>query len=182
MLRDQDLVSIQEARDLVALAAEAQKKFSAFSQSQVDAVVEACAAAAAGAAESLALRAVEETGFGNVRDKTAKNRFSAVNVAQGIRGLRTVGATQTTVDSAAIGISGTVRRFVLPEFLAAPKNSVAMSSVRSSSVSISGPSCHQVALSMSEKSRMTNQSRLAMPSRCILAFADPTAGFSPTRK
>ncbi len=93
-MRDPDLISIQEARDLVAHAAEAQKKFAAFSQSQIDAVVEACAAAAAGAAESLAFRAVEETGFGNVRDKTAKNRFAAVNVAQGIRGLRTVGVVR----------------------------------------------------------------------------------------
>jgi hypothetical protein len=60
--------------------------------------------------------------------------------------------------------------------------SVPMSSVRSSPVSISGPSFHQVADSMSEKSRTTSQSRLAMPSRCILLFADPTAGFSPSRK
>ena len=38
------------------------------------------------------------------------------------------------------------------------------------------------ALSISEKSRTTSQSRLAMPSRCILALAEPTAGFSPIRK
>ena len=42
-----------------------------------------------------------------------------------LRGLRTIGATTTSVDSAAIGISGTVRRFVLPEFLATPRDSVA---------------------------------------------------------
>lgn len=41
-----------------------------------------------------------------------------------LRGLRTVTATQTTVDSAAIGISGTLRRFSLPEFVANPQNSV----------------------------------------------------------
>ena len=60
--------------------------------------------------------------------------------------------------------------------------SVPMSSVRISPVSISGPSFHQVALSISEKSRTTSQSRLAMPSRCIRALAEPTAGFSPNRK
>jgi hypothetical protein len=60
--------------------------------------------------------------------------------------------------------------------------SVVMSSVRSSPVSISGPSFHQVALSIMEKSRTTSQSRFAMPRRCILALAEPTAGFSPTRK
>ena len=42
-LRDRDLISIQEARDLVALAAAAQKKFAGFSQQQIDAVVESCA-------------------------------------------------------------------------------------------------------------------------------------------
>ena len=60
--------------------------------------------------------------------------------------------------------------------------SVLMSSVRISPVSISGPFCHQVALSISEKSRTTSQSRLAMPSRCIRALAEPTAGFWPSRK
>ena len=60
--------------------------------------------------------------------------------------------------------------------------SVLMSQVRSSPASISGPSFHQVALSTSEKSRTTSQSRLAMPSRCIRALAEPTAGFSPNRK
>jgi acetaldehyde dehydrogenase (acetylating) len=90
-LRDPDLISIQEARDLVALAAAAQKKFASFSQEQVDAVVEACAAAGSAAADALARRAVSETGFGNVVDKTAKNRFASENVAQAIRAMRTVG-------------------------------------------------------------------------------------------
>jgi hypothetical protein len=60
--------------------------------------------------------------------------------------------------------------------------SVPMSSVRISPVSISGPSFHHVALSIMTRSRTTNQSRLAIPRRCILALALPTAGFSPTRK
>ena len=60
--------------------------------------------------------------------------------------------------------------------------SVPMSSVRSSPFSISGPSCHQVAHSMREKSRTTSQSSLPIPSRCIRVFAEPTAGFSPIRK
>lgn len=45
-------------------------------------------------------------------------------VFNNLRGLRTITATQTTVDSAAIGISGTLRRFSLPEFVANPQNSV----------------------------------------------------------
>ncbi len=90
-LRDRDLISIQEARELAARAAAAQKKFAAFSQEQVDAIVEACAKAAAENAEPLARTAVEETGFGNVPDKIVKNTLAAVNVPGAIRGMRTVG-------------------------------------------------------------------------------------------
>ncbi len=90
-LRDPDLVSIQEARELVARAAEAQKRFATFSQEQVDVVVDACAEAAAAAAETLARLAVEETGYGNVPDKIIKNRLGAVDVHRAIRGMKTVG-------------------------------------------------------------------------------------------
>jgi len=90
-LRDPDLISIQEARELAARAGEAQRKFATFSQEQVDAVVDACAEAAAAAAEPLARLAVEETGYGNVPDKIIKNRLGSVDVQRAIRGLRTVG-------------------------------------------------------------------------------------------
>jgi acetaldehyde dehydrogenase (acetylating) len=90
-LRDRDLISIQEARELTARAAAAQKKFSSFSQEQVDAIVEACAKAAADNVEPLARAAVEETGYGNVPDKIIKNTLAAVNVPRAIRGMRTVG-------------------------------------------------------------------------------------------
>jgi hypothetical protein len=53
-LRDRDLISIQEARELAARAAESQKKFATFTQEQVDAVVDACAKAATEAGERLA--------------------------------------------------------------------------------------------------------------------------------
>ena len=43
--------------------------------------------------------------------------------------------------------------------------------------SISGPSFHHVALSISEKSRTTSQSSFDMPSRCMRVLAEPTAGF-----
>jgi acetaldehyde dehydrogenase (acetylating) len=90
-LRDRDLISIQEARQAVERASEAQKKFAAFSQEQVDAVVEACADAATAAGEQLARVAVEETGFGNVPDKILKNRLASVDVPRAIRGMKTVG-------------------------------------------------------------------------------------------
>ncbi len=90
-LRDRDLISIQEARQAVERAAEAQKRFAEFSQEQIDAVVEACAEAAAQACEPLARLAVEETGYGNVPDKILKNRFASVDVARAIRGMKTCG-------------------------------------------------------------------------------------------
>ena len=90
-LRDRDLLSIQEARELVARASAAQKIFAAFSQEQVDAIVSACAQAATDAGEQLARLAVEETGFGNVPDKIIKNRLASVEVHKAIRGIKTVG-------------------------------------------------------------------------------------------
>jgi acetaldehyde dehydrogenase (acetylating) len=89
-LRDRDLISIQEARQAVERASEAQKKFAAFSQEQIDAVVEACASAATEAGEQLARLAVEETGYGNVADKIIKNRLASVHVPRAIRGMKTV--------------------------------------------------------------------------------------------
>ena len=90
-LRDRDLISIQEARDALERASEAQKKFAAFSQAQVDAIVEGCAEAATAAGERLARVAVEETGYGNVPDKIIKNRLASVDVPRAIRGMKTVG-------------------------------------------------------------------------------------------
>ena len=107
-LRDRDLISLQQARDLVARAAVAQRQFATFSQEQVDAVVEACAAAAADAAVDLARRAVEETGFGNVADKTTKNRLASVQVAQAIRGMRTVGILREDRDKAILEVASPV--------------------------------------------------------------------------
>jgi len=90
-LRDRDLISIQEARELATQALAAQQKFARFSQEKVDAIVEAVANAAAAEAETLARAAVEETGYGNVPDKILKNRVGAVDVPNAIRGMRTVG-------------------------------------------------------------------------------------------
>lgn len=90
-VKDSDLLSIQQARHLAALAKEAQKTLAGFSQEQVDRVVEAMAEAARKEAERLGRLAHEETGFGNPKDKTLKNLFAAVDVLEYIRPLRTVG-------------------------------------------------------------------------------------------
>ncbi len=60
--------------------------------------------------------------------------------------------------------------------------SVAMSSVRASPVSSSGPSFQNVAVSTRVRSRTTSQSRLARPRRWARPPEEPTAGFSPTTK
>ena len=70
---DKDLLSIQEARSLVRGARKAQAQFVQLGQDRVDAVVKAVAEAAAAQAEPLGTLAVEETGFGKVQDKKAKN-------------------------------------------------------------------------------------------------------------
>jgi acetaldehyde dehydrogenase (acetylating) len=90
-LQDKDLLSIQQARSLAARAREAQKVLAGFSQDQVDRIVDAMAGAARADAERLGRLAHEETSFGNVKDKTLKNLFSAVDVHAFIRPLRTVG-------------------------------------------------------------------------------------------
>jgi acetaldehyde dehydrogenase (acetylating) len=90
-LRDGDLLSVQEARSLAAKAKAAQQALAGFSQEQVDRIVAAAAEAARGQAERLARLAHEETGFGNVADKTKKNLFAAVDVHEYIKPMRTVG-------------------------------------------------------------------------------------------
>lgn len=91
MIDDRDLQSIQEARALVIGAHEAQKRLSLFSQDHIDAAVDRMAAAVLPECERLAAIAVEETGYGNVPDKTIKNRFAAENVYRYIKPLKTVG-------------------------------------------------------------------------------------------
>lgn len=107
-LRDRDLISIQEAREQVARAAEAQKRFARFSQEQVDTVVAACAEAATAAAEPLARLAVEETGYGNVPDKIIKNRLGSVDVFRAIRAMRTVGILREDKEKGIVEVASPV--------------------------------------------------------------------------
>ena len=88
---DKDLAARQEARDLCAQAAIAQQQLSQMSQAQLDAITEAIAKRFSQAAVELADMAVRETGFGNVEDKTTKNRFASDTVYQAFRDMKTVG-------------------------------------------------------------------------------------------
>jgi acetaldehyde dehydrogenase (acetylating) len=102
---DQDLQSIQEARNLIEKAAEAQRVLARFSQAQVDAVVEACARAAEQAAEPLARLAVEETTYGVVADKVEKNLFSARDVYRAIKDMKTVGVIREDAEAGVVEIA-----------------------------------------------------------------------------
>lgn len=88
---DKDLASIAEARALARRAKAAQALLAEFSQPQIDAIVEAMAAAVTPHAEALARLAVEETSFGVVADKIQKNLFASQQVFDFIKPMKTVG-------------------------------------------------------------------------------------------
>jgi acetaldehyde dehydrogenase (acetylating) len=90
-LKDKDLVSIQEVRNLIEKARAAQKILAAMSQSQLDAITKAISDAAAANAEKLARMAQEETTFGKWQDKIIKNMFAARVVYDYIKDMKTVG-------------------------------------------------------------------------------------------
>ena len=111
---DKDLLARQEARALVAAAKSAQKALATFSQGQLDAIVEAIAAAFSGQAAHLAELAVKETGFGNVADKITKNRFAARTVSQAVRGMKTVGILSEKEGLWEIGVPKGVIATIVP--------------------------------------------------------------------
>ncbi|MDP8982681.1 MAG: aldehyde dehydrogenase family protein [Acidobacteriota bacterium] len=91
MLQDPDLLSVQEVRSKVEKASAAARQFRAFTQEQVDHIVEEMAASARGAARKLAEFAVEETGYGNAADKFSKNMLAADLLPRAMRGMKTIG-------------------------------------------------------------------------------------------
>lgn len=88
---DQDLLSIQEARELTTRAFEAWKVWAKASQEQVDRVCAAMAEAAFNASERLGQLAQEETGYGVAAHKRLKNEFAARNVWESIKDIKTTG-------------------------------------------------------------------------------------------
>lgn len=98
MSADKDLVSVQQARDLVEAAQRGQAEIARFDQPKIDRLCEAMARAALREAARLGALAVEETGFGVPADKQEKNRFAAEDVWNYFRGLRTVGVVSQSKD------------------------------------------------------------------------------------
>lgn len=95
---DKDLVSVQQARDLVEAAHKAQAELARFDQDKIDRICEAMARAALRESGRLGAMAVEETGYGVATDKQEKNRFAAEDVWNYFRGLRTVGVVSESKD------------------------------------------------------------------------------------
>ncbi|MCY9756964.1 acetaldehyde dehydrogenase (acetylating) [Paenibacillus alvei] len=88
---DKDLRSIQEVRDLIKKAKEAQAKLAVMTQEQIDGIVKAVADAGYKHREKLAKMANEETGFGRWQDKIIKNSFASKQVYASIKDMKTVG-------------------------------------------------------------------------------------------
>src|ERR687890_606618 len=97
-MADKDLVSVQQARDLVEAAHRAQGQLARFDQAKIDRVCEAMARAALRDAARLGAMATEETGYGIPDDKREKNRFAAEDVWNYFKGLRTVGVINESKD------------------------------------------------------------------------------------
>ncbi len=104
MLEDKDLLSIQEVRTKVEKAYAAWQKYRTYSQEQVDAVVERMAAAARANARRLADLAVEETGYGNAKDKYVKNLLACDWLPRRMRGMKTVGILRELPDEKVVEI------------------------------------------------------------------------------
>ena len=111
---DKDLKARQEARSAAKASQKAQQQLSQMTQEQLDAIVEAVAKAFHCHRQRLADMAVEETGFGNAADKTAKNSFASLRVAEAVRGMKTVGVLRKEEGLWEIGVPMGVIAAIVP--------------------------------------------------------------------
>src|SRR5438445_12031734 len=98
MSADKDLISVQQARDLVEGAHRAQAEVARFDQAKIDRICEAMAKAALRESPRIAALAVEETGYGVPEDKHVKNQFSSEVVWKYLENVRTRGVDSNTND------------------------------------------------------------------------------------
>ncbi|KAA3645840.1 MAG: aldehyde dehydrogenase family protein [Chloroflexi bacterium] len=91
---DKDLRSIQQARQMVTAARDAQRIWAEATQEQVDRVCAAMVEVAYQASERLGRMASEETGYGVPEHKKLKNEFASKHVWDAIRDIKTVGVVR----------------------------------------------------------------------------------------
>src|SRR5437660_1278498 len=96
MSADKDLISVQQARDLVEAAHRAQAEVARYDQDKIDRICEAMAKAALRESPRVATLAVEETGYGLPEDKQEKKRFAAEDDWNSSKKLRTVALLSET--------------------------------------------------------------------------------------
>src|SRR2546428_9541712 len=114
MSADKDLISVQQARDLVEAAHRAQAEVARFDQAKIDRICDAMAKAAMRESPRTAALAVEETGYGIPEDKQVKNQFSAEIVWNYFKNLRTVGVVSETKDVVEIASPRGVVASIIP--------------------------------------------------------------------
>lgn len=114
MSADKDLISVQQARDMVEAAHRAQVDLAHFDQAKIDRICEAMAKVALRESARLGALAVEETGFGVPADKQEKNRFASEDVWNYFRNLRTVGVVSESKDIVEIASPRGVVAAIIP--------------------------------------------------------------------
>lgn len=87
---DKDLASIQHARDLAKKGKMAAKKIADFTEEQIDKILKNMVKIASENEEKLAVMAVEETGFGKVKDKITKNHMASTVLYEAIKDMKTM--------------------------------------------------------------------------------------------
>ncbi|NMW85317.1 acetaldehyde dehydrogenase (acetylating) [Peptoniphilus sp. AGMB00490] len=88
---DFDLSSIQDARDLARKGLVAEEKLKNYTFEEIDKIIKAIAEAGEAHAKELAELAVEETGFGKVKDKIYKNHMASGLLYEQIKNEQTIG-------------------------------------------------------------------------------------------
>lgn len=111
---DKDLVSVQQARDMVESAFTAFQTIARFDQTKIDRICEAMAQAALRESARLGKLANEETGYGIADDKREKNRFAAEDVWNYFKNLKTVGVVNETKDVVEIASPRGVVAAIIP--------------------------------------------------------------------
>ena len=114
MSADKDLISVQQARDMVEAAHRAQVDLAHFDQAKIDRICESMARVALRESARLGALAVEETGFGVPADKQEKNRFASEDVWNYFRNLRTVGVVSESKDIVEIASPRGVVAAIIP--------------------------------------------------------------------